>query len=505
MKPRSTPLPPDDLLALAASRPQSDEQLHAWCRLVLGLDIPRESICPNHNAPFDYVRDAYFQNFTDAVIWANRGGGKTTLGAVVTLLDALWKPGTAVRILGGSLEQSQKMYGSLIRMVRSRFADRLAGGYDPQFGRQRGFTARTLRFDNGSEVEILAQSERSVRGTRVQKMRCDEVELFDCDVWSSCQLVTESREIAPAGAISRGAVEAFSTFHRVGGLMQQIVEGAIARGSPVYRWCVLDVLERCPPTRPCADCPLAPDCAGRAKNATGFYRIDDAIAAKARVSRELWESEMLCLRPSRRGAVFPTFSRARHVAPLAWRPDWPLYRTIDFGFTNPFVCLWVQVSPTTNEVAVLKEYVQSHTTISAHATNLRTLDPGPTRATFCDPAGGQSDQITGTSARAELKNAGIDTRTRPSAITEGLEIIRRHLDGGPIGAGGTGGPTIRIDPGCEKLIAAMEAYRYPEPTAGRAIAELPLKDGVHDHPIDALRYFFVNQTRREGKVIERLY
>ena len=33
----------------------------------------------------------------------------------------------------------------------------------------------------------------------------------------------------------------------------------------------------------------------------------------------------------------------------------------------------------------------------------------------------------------------------------------------------------------------MKAYRYSE-----SGGELPIKDGQHDHPIDALRYFFVN-------------
>jgi hypothetical protein len=34
----------------------------------------------------------------------------------------------------------------------------------------------------------------------------------------------------------------------------------------------------------------------------------------------------------------------------------------------------------------------------------------------------------------------------------------------------------------------MQCYRYPE-----AGGEIPIKDGEHDHPIDALRYHFVNR------------
>ena len=537
----------DDLAAVARSRPGTADQLHLFVSAVLGLRLPRAPICTElgHQAPFDYLRDAFFEQFTDAVIWANRGGGKTMLGAVVSLLDAIFKDGTAIRILGGSLEQSRKMYRYLTRLATGRHvADRLMatpGSMRLGKGERPGIGSRVIRFATGSEVEILAQSERSVRGNRVQKMRCDEIELFDTDVWTSCQLVTESREenlsadyaddadfqkntsaksaesadgriLYPQSGypirnpkLVRGSLEAFSTFHRVGGLMQQVIEEARKRGSPVYRWCVLDVLERCPEHRDCATCPLRPDCRGRAKQADGFYRIDDAIAAKARVSAETWQSEMLCLRPSRRGAVFPTFSRARHVGPVRYQPGWLMYRAIDFGFVNPFVCLWIQVAPN-GDVQVVKEYLRSRLTVAAHAAAIRDLDDGPIAMSYCDPAGGQSDQITGTSARAELHAGNIRTRCRTSAITDGLELIRKHLDGA---GGDVGGPALRIDPSCQRLIAAMEGYRYPDASDRRGHTgsnEAPLKDGVHDHPVDALRYFFVNHARSAaGAVVERGY
>ena len=36
----------------------------------------------------------------------------------------------------------------------------------------------------------------------------------------------------------------------------------------------------------------------------------------------------------------------------------------------------------------------------------------------------------------------------------------------------------------------MKAYRYAE-----GGSEIPIKDGEHDHLIDALRYFFVNSEK----------
>jgi hypothetical protein len=46
--------------------------------------------------------------------------------------------------------------------------------------------------------------------------------------------------------------------------------------------------------------------------------------------------------------VFVEFDPARHVAAggeLTHCPDWPLYRAIDFGYRDPLVCLWIQVTP----------------------------------------------------------------------------------------------------------------------------------------------------------------
>ena len=142
-----------------------------------------------HQTPLDYLAHSFLEGCGqdasaggDAVIWACRGGGKTMLGAVATLLDLLFKPGIQVRILGGSFEQSEKMYGYLRSLVQRHFDHLLAA---PP-------THRRLVLKNGARVDVLAQSDRSVRGQRVQKLRCDEIELFDPGVWQAAQLTTRS-------------------------------------------------------------------------------------------------------------------------------------------------------------------------------------------------------------------------------------------------------------------------------------------------------------------------
>ena len=109
------------------SRPRTRLHLQAYVKGFLGLDIPGRRMCPGHDSPLDYLAWAVLQedgprrhkdtkeiifedkeHVRDCVVWANRGGGKTQLGAIATLLDMLFKPGIQIRILGGSFEQSSK-------------------------------------------------------------------------------------------------------------------------------------------------------------------------------------------------------------------------------------------------------------------------------------------------------------------------------------------------------------------------------------------------------------
>jgi hypothetical protein len=464
--------------ATPTSIPSNRTELAEYVQRTMHLSIPSKRICPGHSAPMDYLCHTFFGK-GDAIVWANRGGGKTMLGAMATLLECVFKPGCEVRILGGSLEQSRRMYEHLTSFIRHGFDSEVTGR----------ITRSNCRFGNGSSVEILTQSDRNVRGRHVQRLRCDEVELFDPDVLSAAKFITQSAEGIAA------SMEMFSTMHKPYGLMHDEVMRAMAAGQQVFKWCLWEVIEKCV-GRSCSQCPLAGDCQGRARDAEGYFPIDDAIQQMQRASRTAWESEMLCLRPNSDNAVFGDFDRSVHVRPCDYDPNLPLYRTIDFGFVNPFVCLWIQEA-NDGSVRVIDEYVRSRCSVEANVAAIKAATPGmPHRvaATFCDPAGSQTNDVTGTSAVRELYALGITARCRRSGILEGIELIRRAL------RDGRGKSRLVISSRCVRLIEALECYHYADSSSH----EIPLKDGVYDHPIDALRYYFVNR-RYSDKVIVRQY
>ncbi|MFC1739616.1 hypothetical protein ACFL1G_11310 [Planctomycetota bacterium] len=268
--------------------------------------------------------------------------------------------------------------------------------------------------------------------------------------------------------------------------MQKAVSDAQKFAVPVFKWCLWEVIEKCT-GRNCSQCPLWPDCAGKAKQADGYLKIDDCITQMRRASRSGWEAEMLCKKPSLENVVFDEFDPAVHVKQVDYNPSLPLYRAMDFGFVNPFVCLWIQVD-SEGVVRVIDEYVRSRATVDIHAEQIKkqTLcSEDKVTATFCDPAGAGVNGVSGTSIVRELQGYGINTRFRKSSILEGIELIRRAVKAGD------GNVRLVISPQCPRLIEAMTCYHYPDSQAAQT-AELPLKDGVYDHPIDALRYFFVN-------------
>jgi hypothetical protein len=530
--------------ALASARPQSPEALWQFARSAYGLVVPRRAVCPGHAAPMEYLVRAILHPGRDLVVWASRGGAKTELGSVAAHLDSVLRPGCHTRILGGSLDQSEKMYEYLARKWEGAFAAMLA----------REPTNRRTELVNGSTVEVLTQSARSVRGQRVHRLKCDEVDEFAPDVWQAAQFITQSGR-GRDGRWIPAQMEVFSTMHRPFGPMADLVDrltGGDAAGRPprpaaapaqdegpsvpratpgltsgpggapgplLLKWCLWEVIEPCPPDRACSRCPLWSDCNGRARQADGYFPIDDAIAQKTRASREAWEAEMLCLRPRADRLVFAEFDPARHIAPVGYSPALPLYRTLDFGYANPFVCLWVQVEGEAGawpaaarpggaerpggdvdlsrvRLRVVAEYVARQRAIADHAREMAARDPGPVARTFADPAGWQRSDVTGTGPCQELARLGIRPRTPRAGILEGVELLRRLLKQGPGGM-----PGLVIDPSCRWLTRAFREYHWDE-TAEGARDERPAKDGA-DHPIDALRYLVTGLFLARDRVRER--
>ena len=196
------------------------------------------------------------------------------------------------------------------------------------------------------------------------------------------------------------------------------------------------------------------------------------------------------------GRVYPDFDPGYHVVDYKFVPGRRNYRAIDFGTTNPYVCLDIQVDEADN-VYVWREWRRTgHTTVSnAQWSQLPHQLGYDLHAVVGDPY--EPD------GRLTIENEwGTPCQFVTIGIKNGIEIVQRWLklqrDPGP--QGGPLIPKLFIDRSCHGMIEEMQAYRYKETLDEEAESdsafiirddknpsEEPLK--ANDHGPDALRNF----------------
>jgi len=211
------------------------------------------------------------------------------------------------------------------------------------------------------------------------------------------------------------------------------------------------------------------------------------------LSHSQWEREQEISFDSLDDLVYNEFDPVVHILKEEYHPrkEWELYRSIDFGYRKPFV-LWFQKIPS-GEYIVFSEWEgKDATTEAMHAAMMRTdimfgLREIDFTWTACDPAGA-SAQDSGISPVDYLARNGVKVRHRPSRILPGIERVKASLKDA------AGRVSVFISPRCEKLIRDIARYRW------NAAKDEPMKDGFHDHSLDALRYFFVNLEATEERV-----
>lgn len=463
------------------ARPACARDLQRFVRDATGLLVPSRSREGNAGGPLEYLWHAFDDGGAetrarDSVVWACRGGGKTLLGALATVADMVFNEGIQVRILAGSLQQASRMHAHL----------RWAFGRPMLSGLVRGrITERRIELESGSRVELLAQSQTAVRGTRVHRLRCDEVELFDPEVWEAAQLVTRSEQL-PTGPV-RGSIEAMSTMHMPFGLMHRVVESCALGTRELFKWGIADVLGPCA----CgagerAACSLEPECAmapARASEEPGFYGIEDAKRSKRRVGAEVWASEMLCVRPSRRETVFPEFEESTHVVgeiPDGLGANGAWYCGMDFGFRTSAL-LWAVHDPTGGTLYVVDERVEHNAMLRDQIEAIRASEWPTPLWLGVDPAGNQRSDQSGRSSIELLREHGLRVKWKKLETRAGLELVRLRL------RPAAGVARLFVHRRCTKLIEAMRSYHFDPEDQTR---ERPVKDG-HDHIADALRYLVV--------------
>lgn len=456
---------------LRHSKPKTKESLWHYISYFYGLRIPRASVCKGHCAPFDYISGSFFGELGDVLVWANRGGGKTENGAVLTLLDSIFRSNCSTRILGGSLDQSLKMYKYIKEKLGRGFEDHL----------EREPTKRETKFLNGSTIEVLTQSPRSVRGPHVQRLRCDEIDEFNPEVWDAVQFVTTSSEDIKA------TFEGLSTMHKPYGIFQEAVESGAYK---VLKFCVWETIEKCQDYS-CSRCPLSERCQGKARNSDGFIPIGDIIRIYNRSSDESWISEEENKRPSFRGRVYKVFKDeevengghiCQNFTSLPSPDKWDLYLTIDWGTENPFCALLVGFNKSEERFYIIREIYKTGLLLRECAELVKNWGPlSQYQGVYADPKGSRE--------RKEFKNLGITTQKAKVGILDGIEMVRQNLKPSPIDHR----PKLFVSKGCMNVRKEFLRYCFPKTWKNGKVTEIP--DDRNNHTMDALKNLLLSLRR----------
>lgn len=198
------------------------------------------------------------------------------------------------------------------------------------------------------------------------------------------------------------------------------------------------------------------------------------------------------------GSVFPEFSPITHCIPRGkFQPTarHRIIRTMDSGYTNPTVWLWMAVDED-GTIVVFKEHYQSKWNVEQHAevVNRWTRDilkqsGAELFLTTGDPAIKQTKEHTGTSILQEYAKHGIYLAVDniPSDRRIGLEKIQQYMKINPK----TKKPYLMITDDCPHLIAELPKLKWKKHASAKVAEQKNKLEDIRDkdnHCYDALKY-----------------
>lgn len=188
------------------------------------------------------------------------------------------------------------------------------------------------------------------------------------------------------------------------------------------------------------------------------------------------------------GRVMKEWDDDDHIRDLTYNPKWPLYAAVDFGYTNDWVWLWIQLDQF-NNVYVIGEHrfnLRDTEDIAVHEFKDHPLTKRLS-AVYVDPASPDDASILRRKLEVHTRgNTGGELKNRLQLIRTALKLRPEHLpDGHPDKRA-----QLWVDRSCTALIREMgRDYRWPENKSDiRNDSELPMdKD---NHGPEALGRFF---------------
>lgn len=182
------------------------------------------------------------------------------------------------------------------------------------------------------------------------------------------------------------------------------------------------------------------------------------------------------------GMVYDEFDQKIHVIdPIDLPMNWKYYRSIDWGYQNPFCCLFAAYNYKDNILYIYDEHYKAKKLIEYHAEQIKKRDnrkiENKEERIYFDKTFADHDAQD----NAEIKKYGIHTSNAVKGeVNSGIQRVKARLkviDGKP---------KLYVFKNCENLIREFGLYRWNDKREGYNEKEEPVK--AEDHALDPLRY-----------------
>ncbi len=384
-----------------------------------------------------------------------RQAGKSTVVAILALVEALTNPMHKVLILSRSQRQSKELFRQCVffhEILKGRLKHRTS--------------AQEMQLKNFSRIVSLPCKEETIRGfAHVNLLIIDEAARVPDDLY---------RAVRPMLAVSGGRMICLSTPYGKRGFFYE----AWADGEE--EWLRVRV--------PASDVPrISPAFLEQERRALGesWYRQEYFCAfealeglvyprmAECVLGQAAWPAWVASVGqaagPAAKGFGLESKEAGQAACPTRWVGG------IDFGFRNPFAAVW-GVLDKDGVLWLVGEHYQRQKPLSHHIRRLpRNVE------WYADPAGA--------SEIAELRHAGFVVRKGANALRPGIAAVTARIENGG----------LKILAGrCPQLLAEAELYRYSDAPADKK-AEVPVDE--NNHALAALRYLVSRLDARRSAAV----
>ncbi|WP_000039026.1 PBSX family phage terminase large subunit [Leptospira interrogans] len=183
------------------------------------------------------------------------------------------------------------------------------------------------------------------------------------------------------------------------------------------------------------------------------------------------------------GLVYKNYEQAI-VKPFEIPKTWDSAGAVDFGYTNPFVFLWLYFDKSNETWYLTNEHYQTEKTVRVHC---ETLNKSKKPNLFIVADHDSED-------RATMAECGYVTIAADKDISTGIQALIKLLEAKE-------GIKLRIFETCVHTLEEFSIYSWEIPKEGKNAKEEPIR--IHNHAMDALRYFALKVVGKTNQIVTR--